>query len=82
MIYGKPKRLVEITNTPKSRKIALEEPEHAIVVDDSDIIELHLGISEADEESLEGVCSSTEDYIGLQVCEEESEQYSRSHSTE
>ncbi|KAI4292772.1 hypothetical protein PAPHI01_2046 [Pancytospora philotis] len=50
MAHSTPKRLAEITNTPKSRKVAYTEPECGTVVDDDDLIMLHLGVS-ADEDS-------------------------------
>ena len=39
------KRLQEITNTPKARKIDVMEPEAGHVVPDEDIMRLHLGVS-------------------------------------
>ncbi|KAI4293257.1 hypothetical protein PAPHI01_2531 [Pancytospora philotis] len=50
MAHSTPKRLAEITNTPKSRKVAYAEPECGTVVDDEDLVMLHLGVS-ADEDS-------------------------------
>lgn len=39
-------KLTEITNTPRSKKIIIQEPEVAHVVADEEIIDLHLENSE------------------------------------
>lgn len=46
MAHRKPQKLAEITNTPRGRKTAVEEPEHGVVVSDSDLVELHLAVSD------------------------------------
>lgn len=42
------KRLIEITNTPKSKKFAVEEIEKCYVTKDEEIMDLKIGISDSD----------------------------------
>lgn len=48
MTEKKIKKLIEITNTPRSKKIATEEPEKCIVTDDENILSLKLDVSSDD----------------------------------
>lgn len=46
MAYKKAVKLVEITNTSRSKKVAVEEPEHCAIVPDDDALCLHLDVSD------------------------------------
>lgn len=46
MARGNPKKLADITNTPRGKKAVAEEPEHGAVVPDEDIVDLHLDVSD------------------------------------
>lgn len=43
------KKLFEITNTPRAKKIAVEEPESCVQIADEEIIDLNLGASDSDD---------------------------------
>lgn len=46
MTLKKSKKLLEITNTPKAKKFAAEEPEACFVTKDEDILDLRLDLSD------------------------------------
>lgn len=49
MAHKKGKKLAEITNTPRNRKLMVEEPEKCTIVPDEEILSLHLDVSESEE---------------------------------
>lgn len=46
---SKVKKLFEITNTPRVKKIAVEEPESCVQIADEEILDLNLDMSESDD---------------------------------
>lgn len=60
---GKMKKLSEITNTPRSKKIAIEEPEKCVQIVDEDILDLRLGINDDSDDLFRDLELNTDDLV-------------------
>lgn len=60
---GKMKKLSEITNTPRSRKLVVEEPEGCVQTPDKEIIDLNLDVSDDSDSLFKGLELDIDDLV-------------------